>query len=151
MGKGKGGKKGKGYGNSGGKGGNQWGGGKYGYGKGGKGRGVKGKEGNLKGGKTGDGKGKGKPQFGGCWECGGEHYAANCPYINRQTGYSLGEWYPPGVGGGQLGQAVRQHVRRARGDDSRGPVDRRVAHADLQGRPPKARQRPEWMQRLRMP
>ena len=60
---------------------------KGGYQKGGKGG---------KGGKAGGNGGKGPA--GGCFECGGPHYASECPHMSRQaSAFSLSNWWPGGA------------------------------------------------------
>ena len=57
--------------------------------------GSKGEHGHLKGNR----KGSGKPMYGGCWHCGGGHFARDCPAKG-------GRCWGRGAGGGLLGQGA---------------------------------------------
>ena len=52
-------------------------------------------KGGQKGGKYGKGGGKGPA--GGCWTCGGPHFASDRPWTKSRT-YQLGEWFPQETG-----------------------------------------------------
>ena len=66
-------------------------------------KGTKGDKGGYqkggKGGKGGKAGGNGvKGPAGGCFECGGPHYASECPHMSRQaSAYSLSNWWPGGA------------------------------------------------------
>ena len=59
--------------------------------KGGKDQGEFTKGGQQKGTKCGKGSGKGPA--GGCWTCGGPHFASDCPWTKSRT-YQSGHWFP---------------------------------------------------------